>query len=255
MSEPVADAMPIEDYLAQGGKLTSPENAPPRYRGELMRLMAIFVDSELAGAAGFADVINEGPGLKERIAASRIVMEKLDHAERVLALMGEFGADVSRYATYHPWTERVAREADAGALPRGRDMRLPVFHYPLEGWADAVVMNVLMGQATVIQLGELEGVSYQPLAEAFRAILPREQRHMELGLEGLRKLAAQPEILPGLEASVTYWHSRVAASFGSAASGRFETQRRFGLRQTSNTELAQRWKREVESRLAEVGLA
>ena len=82
------DTMPLEAYLAQGGKLTTPENAPPRYRGELLRLMATFVDSELAGAAGFADIINQGPGIKERIAASRIVLEKLDHAERVLAVMG-----------------------------------------------------------------------------------------------------------------------------------------------------------------------
>ena len=31
--------MTIEDYLAQGGKLTSPGNVPARYRGELLRLM------------------------------------------------------------------------------------------------------------------------------------------------------------------------------------------------------------------------
>ena len=43
------ETMPIEDYLDQGGVLTSPVNAPARYRGELLRLMATFVDSELAG--------------------------------------------------------------------------------------------------------------------------------------------------------------------------------------------------------------
>ena len=119
-----ADTMPLEDYLAQGGKLTSPENAPPRYRGELMRLMATFVDSELAGAAGFADTINIAPGIKERIAASRIVLEKLDHGERVLDIMGSFGADTSRYANHHPWTARLARDADLGAARHGSDMRL-----------------------------------------------------------------------------------------------------------------------------------
>ncbi len=254
MSEPIADTMPIEAYLAQGGKLTSPENASPRYRGELMRLMATFVDSELAGAAGFADAINEGPGIKERIAASRIVLEKLDHAERVLAIMGEFGADISRYANHHPWTARMARDSDLGASRHGGDMRLSVFHYPLEGWADAVAMNVLMGQATVIQLGELAGVSYQPLAEAFRAILPRERRHMELGIEGLRKLAADPDAHDDLRASIAYWHPRVAASFGSASSTRFDTQKRFGLRRTPNAVLAQAWEAEIARLPGELGL-
>lgn len=251
----MADAMPIEEYLAQGGKLTSPENAPPRYRGELMRLMATFVDSELAGAAGFADTINAGPGLKERIAAARIVLEKHDHAERVLAIMGEFGADTSRYANHHPWTERVARDTDLGATRHGQDMRLSVFHYPLEGWVDAVTMNVLMGQATVIQLGELEGVSYQPLAEAFRAILPRERRHMELGVEGLRKLAADPASRGQVEASLAYWHPRVAASFGSAGSNGFDVQQRFGLRRTPNVELSAAWEAALGRLLSELGLA
>ncbi len=89
----MTDTMNIEDYLAQGGILTSPGNVPARYRGELLRLMASFVDSELAASAGFAATINAAPGIKERIAASRITLEKADHAERVLAVMADFGAD------------------------------------------------------------------------------------------------------------------------------------------------------------------
>ena len=72
-------------YLASGGKLTAPDNATPRYRAEVMRLMAVLTDSLLAGAAGFADCINLAPGLKERIAATRIVLEKFGHAERSCA--------------------------------------------------------------------------------------------------------------------------------------------------------------------------
>ena len=84
----MTEEMKIEDYLAAGGVLSNPTNVPPRYRAELMKIMATFVDSELAGAAGFADVINAGPGIKERIAAAKIVLEKTDAADRVLRLMG-----------------------------------------------------------------------------------------------------------------------------------------------------------------------
>ncbi|MGX8013622.1 Phenylacetic acid catabolic protein [Mesorhizobium sp. ORM8.1] len=248
------DVMPLESYLAQGGMLTTPENAPPRYRGELLRLMATFVDSELAGAAGFADIINLGPGIKARIAASRIVLEKLDHAERVLEIMGEFGADISRYANHHPWTGRVARDSDLGAAHHGSDMRLAVLHYPLQGWIDAVVMNVLMGRAVVIQLGEFSRLSYQPLAEVFRAIAPRERRHMELGEEGLRKILAGKSGRAEIETSIGYWRPRVAASFGGGTSAHFETQKKFGLRHTSNPDLAREWERQVSALLDEVGL-
>ena len=245
----MSDTMSIEDYLAEGGILTSPGNAPPRYRGELLRLMATFVDSELAGSAGFADVINAAPGIKERIAAARIVLEKTDHAERVLEIMASFGADTRRYAVHQPWSARIARSADIGTARQGSDMRLSVFHYPLNGWIDAVVMNVLMGLAVGVQLEEFARISYAPLAEAFRTIAPRETRHTELGVEGLTVIAATEEGRAAARTAIAYWRPRVAASFGTAGSARYETLRRFGLRHQPNEALLARW-----SDLADTGL-
>lgn len=247
-------AMPIEEYLAEGGVLTSPDNVPPRYRGELLRLMASFVDSELAASAGFADAINTAPGIKARIAAARITLEKADHAERVLAIMGSFGADMERYATHRPWNARVAREAEIGQVRRGGDMRLSVFHYPVQGWTDAVVMNVLMGLATLVQLDELSRVSYAPLAETFQWIAPRERRHCELGIEGLERIVGTADGRAEARASLAYWHPRVAETFGPAGSARFETLHRFGLRHRPNEALLADWTAEAGRRLAALGL-
>ena len=112
------ETMSIEDYLEQGGKLSAPDNAPPRYRGELLRLMSSFVDSELAGSAGFAGAVNWAPGIKERIAASRITLEKADHAERVLDLMTDFGTD--KAATTAPTTGRRAPRGTPTSRRGGR---------------------------------------------------------------------------------------------------------------------------------------
>lgn len=250
----MSETMTIDDYLAQGGILTTPSNAPPRYRGELLRLMATFVDSELAGSAGFAEVINDAPSLKARIAASRIVLEKTDHAERVLDLMGTFGADTARYAVHHPWAARLTRDAEIGASRRGSDMRLSVFHSPLQGWIDAVVMNVLMGRAVGIQLQEFSRVSYAPLADVFRAIAPREARHAELGEEGLTRIVATEDGRAAARCSVAFWRPRVAASFGREDSTRFDTLRRFGLRHRTNQELLATWTAEMDARLPTFGL-
>ncbi len=250
----MTEEMTLDDYLAQGGILTSPGNVPARYRGELMRLMASFVDSELAGSAGFADVINDAPGIKQRIAAARIVLEKADHAERVLSIMGEFGADTARYAVHHPWAARMERNADLGASRQGGDMRLSVFHYPLQGWTDAVVMNVLMGLATGVQLAELSKVSYGPLAAVFQDIAPREARHAELGLEGLEQIAADPECRRTAKSAIEYWRPRVAATFGVAGSARFDTLKRFGLRRTPNEDLLNAWNGLVDDKLAPLKL-
>ena len=195
------DTMTTADYLARGGKLTSPENVPPRYRGELLRLMSSFVDSQLAASAGFAGAVNWAPGIKARIAASRITLEKADHAERVLDLMVGFGTDATLYERAHDWAARAPRDSTPEARRHGGDMRLSVFHAPLTGWTDAVVMNVLMGLATQHAVGELSRSSYQPFADVLRDILPREKRHMELGLEGLDRIGATD----AAKASDAYW--------------------------------------------------
>jgi len=241
-------------YLAAGGKLSAPENAAPRYRGEVMRVMAVLIDSLMAGAAGFADCINLAPGLKERIAAARIVLEKFGHAGKILALMDQFGANTAQYVSAHPWAARRARSVNFGTRRIEGDMRLNVFHYPIQGWVDAVVMNVLMGRATVIQLGELTTCSYDPLAAVIAEILPVEARHAELGLEGLQAALAAGHDPTDAQASLNYWYPRVADTFGRAKSEHFETYRRYGLREHPNEVLLQRWRDEMNPTLLRLGL-
>ena len=250
----MSDTMNIDDYLASGGVLTSPDNVPARYRGELMRLMSSFVDSELAASAGFAASINFAPGIRERIAASRITLEKADHAERVLNVMGAFGTDIARYQSQRDWAARLPRDADLGTARREGDMRLSVFHYPITGWTDAVVMNVLMGLATDVQMTELTRVSYGPLAEVFREIAPREAAHTDLGLDGLKDIVSSEAGRSDAQKALAYWKTRVAATFGVSGSGRHETLARFGLRHGTNETLLARWEALVADRLAPLGL-
>jgi len=236
----MTDEMDIADYLARGGRLTNPMNVPPRYRAELMKLMATFVDSELAGAAGFADVINAGPGIKDRIAAAKIVLEKTSSADRVLQLMGEFGADTARYATHHPWTDRLPRDTPPGTRRSAHDMRLSVLNYPLAGWTDAVVMNLCMGVGVCVQIEDLVQVSYQPLAEAMRAVLPVEARHAALAEEGLADLDRG-----AVQEALGYWRPRVAAMFGDIAPDRLERLRGWGLRHAAGSEMRAAWDRRL----------
>lgn len=253
MSE-TQETMALEEYLAQGGVITSPANASPRYRAEVMKIMAIFVDSALAGAAGFAGSINTAPGLRERIAAAKITLEKTRHAEMVLDLMGELGANTARYANSHPWEARLERDAAPGATRSEHDMRLSVFNYPLEGWVDAVTMNLVMGLAVGVQLEDLSRVSYQPLAQAFRAIAPVEANHVKLAREGLAHLVEQGRA-EEIRASLDYWRPRVAPVFGGADAARHEMLARLGLRYRDSAAQRQAWKDALGAALAELGLA
>jgi 1,2-phenylacetyl-CoA epoxidase catalytic subunit len=250
----MSEEMTIADYLSQGGRLTNPANVPPRYRAELMKLMSTFVDSELAGAAGFADVINAGPGIKERIAAARIVLEKTDHADKVLRLMGEFGANTDRYANHHPWTDRLPRDTAPGRTRNAHDMRLSVLNYPLVGWTDAVVMNFCMGHAVGVQLEDMLRVSYQPLAEAIREIAPVERRHTELAEEGLARLMAEGQGAEIAEA-LDYWMPRVAVVFGDPSEARMAQLLDWGLRQGPAAGLCALWQQRTAAALDRLGLS
>lgn len=245
------DSLSIAAYLAKGGVLTSPANVPARTRAELLKTMATFVDSEMAGAAGFADLINQAPGIDERAAAARIVAEKIENARRVLAVMSEFGADTARYVAHHPWTARLDRDAPVGALRSAHDMRLAVFNYPLTGWDDAVVMSLLMGHAVAVQLDDLARISYQPLAQAFRSIAAIEARHTELALAGVEALVARGA---ALEAAVSYWWPRVATSFGADDAERFARLAEQGLRHVPGAEQRARWQTETAAALMPLGL-
>jgi ring-1,2-phenylacetyl-CoA epoxidase subunit PaaA len=245
--------MPIEEYLAQGGVLTAPANCPPRYRAELLRLMASFVDSEMAAAAGFAERINDAPSIRGGSRPARIVLEKTAHAERVLGLMAEFGADMARYDAAHPWAARLPRDADLGAARHGGDMRLALFHYPLDGWVDAVVMHLLMGRAVGLQLAEYARASYRPLAEALGEIAPVEARHTELAADGVRSILARGGA-DAAQAALAYWVPRVGLSFGRGQSDRFARLAGWGLRHRPNAALAADWAAATAAEIRQMGL-
>jgi len=240
--------------IADGERLGAEDELPAGYRAELMRLMVVFVDSEMAGAAGFADLINRAPGIKERCAAARIVAEKFRHAEEVLALLVRFGVNPGLYIRSHPWSARLDRGLDLENRRVSGDKRLNVFHYPLEGWIDSVAMNMLMGTASALQLSDFLDCSYAPLANAMATIVPRETAHAKLGEAGLAKAVMENDSAHSAQASVHYWYPRVVATFGRIDSERFELYRRYGLRRHSNAQLLARWEDDIAGRLNRLGL-
>lgn len=228
---------------------------PNSYRSELMRLMVVFADSELAGAAGFCPFINRGPGVRERIIAAKIVTEKYVHAEMALKLLEPFGVNPLLYVRSHAWDSRLDRQIDLGTRRIGGDKRLNVFHYPLEGWEDAVVFNMLMGEATAVQLSEMTQSSYQPLAQAISQILPRESEHAQLGESGVRQAIKRGGSKAAVQAAVDYWHPRVAATFGRVDSDHAAIYIQYGLRRRSSAAMLRDWQARAAAGLKRLGLA
>lgn len=248
------DDKTLIDRIASGEKIQQGEALSSGYRAELMRLMVVFADSELAGAAGFANVINCGPGLRERQVAAQIVADKFDHAEKALNLLKEFGVNPATYVASHCWDARLSRTLDLGNRRIGGDKRLNVFHYPIQGWTDALVLSTLMGAASNVQLKELRDCSYAPLAAVMNDIIKGEERHAELGERGLANIT-DVEGTASAQGSVDYWYPRVAATFGRADSEHNRHFRDYGLVKQTNENRLTEWEGKVNDMLGRLGLS
>jgi len=244
----------LVERIKGGGTIGGPDDVTPGYRTELMRLMVVLVDSELAGAAGFADLVNAAPTLEDRVLAARMVSEKYAHASQVLALLEPFGVKPDLYLAEHAWAGRVDRSANLGTRRIGGDKRLNVFHYPLDGWLDALVFEILMGSASVTQLSDQAESSYAPFAEALTDVIAGEERHARRGEAALAGVIERSGRLARPQAAVDYWWPRVAASFGRGNSERLDLYRAYGLRKRSNADLLEAWQAEIGPRLSKMGL-
>lgn len=248
------DEKALVDHIAKGGRITAPEQMAPAYRAEILRVMTVLTDSELAGAAGFAAAINGAPGLAERQALVRIVAAKLEHAGIILALMLPFGVNAELYVRSHPWAARIGRDIDLGLRRIPGDKRLNVFHYPLESWYDALLVDLLVGQSLVIQLTDLADCSYTPLAGELRAMTPAEQLLADLAPPLLQAAIVRDSRLSAAQSALDYWYGRAAATFGNIESERFAVYRRYGIRRDNNAALLGQWRRRIDGRLKEWGL-
>jgi 1,2-phenylacetyl-CoA epoxidase catalytic subunit len=232
-----------------GRKITSEAQMSPAYRGEVTRLMTIFVDTELAWAAGYADYINQAPGMRERVVTAQVVTEKLGHAETVMGLLEPFGVKPGLYIRAHAWTARLDRNVDLGNRRVGDDKRLNALHYPCQGWTDALTSHLLLGLSAPIHLGELASCSYAPLAKAMKAIVTNEAKHAKLAERGLKQAIEREGSSAAAQVAVDYWYPRVAATFGVIGSERYALYRRYGLRKRTNAQLLAKWQDTVASRL------
>lgn len=230
-------------------------DASEPYREAVLKVLSIFVDSQLAAAANFNDAMQSCPSMHDRVTAARVVLEKTANAEKFIPVMHEFGAATDKYLVHHPWAARCDRIKPLDtAMIKKRDMRNPVFDFPLLNWKDAVVWSVLVGHSSNLQIADFCDMSYHPGAAVFRSIQPFEQKHHALALEEFQKYAAVPENRLPLQTSIDYWWPRVSAGFGKDGSKTSEILEIFGLRKVSNTRLRAQWSADMTELMKEFAL-
>lgn len=260
-----ADSQPVESFsttseevqarVARGERISSPDEMSPEYFEDLVHLMTMQADSELAGAYGYQSWISRAPGIEEKLIVANIVRDETRHAKAIYGLLRDLGVDVDSRVNEHDFDYRVhADQGDLGTNRAGDDARVNIFYYPIESWADFVTFNFLMDRGAGHQLQDgLEG-SYLPWANELQRIFKEELTHIRHGDMWVERLARDPATHDEIEASIGRWFPRTMNIFGRPGTHRNARYRRFGLKKRDNDEVRQAFVEEVRANCDAWGL-
>jgi ring-1,2-phenylacetyl-CoA epoxidase subunit PaaA len=239
-----------------GGRLESAEEMTPEYRDNLVHLMTMQADSELAGGYGYVPWITRAPGVEEKHVVAQIVKDELRHATVMYGLLADLGVDVQAHVQQHDevFTMRIDAAADIGTARITADKRVNIFYYPIETWADFVFFNFCMDRGAGHQLEDVRRGSYGPWTRAIEGIFKEEKFHIRHGEHWVQRLAGDPRAHAEAQATFDKWYVRTMNIFGRPGSKKNEVYRRYRLKLRDNDEVRQAFAAEVASLCEKFGL-
>jgi ring-1,2-phenylacetyl-CoA epoxidase subunit PaaA len=247
-----ATAEELQQRIADGERISSRDQMNQEYFDDLVNLMTMQADSELAGAFGYIPFIARAPGVEEKLIVANIVRDETRHAKAIYGLLRDLGVDVDSRVEQHDYNYRTRQEL--GTKRAADDARVNIFYYPIETWADFVTFNFLMDRGAGHQLEDgLQG-SYAPWASELQRIFKEELMHIRHGDMWVERLAKDPTKKAEIQAAINEWFPRVMNIFGRPGTRRNERYRRYGLKQRDNDAVRQAFVDEVKANCDAWGL-
>ena len=133
MTEKEREARLLQKIQA-GGRVESSDEMTEEYRQNLIHLMTMQADSELAGAYGYVPWIAKAPTVEEKHVVAQIVKDEVRHAVVMYGLLADLGMDVEGHVGAHDqvFTLRIEATADIGTARITSDKRVNIFYYPID---------------------------------------------------------------------------------------------------------------------------
>jgi len=238
------------------GEIKGPEDIPSEeYRENLINLLMMQADSELAGALGYVPCIRYAPTVEEYLAAAMITKDEFRHARVCYKLLEYLGVDVDARMREHDFTLRLdADDANIGTTRIAADKRVNIFYYPIPTWTDFIMFQFCMDRGAGHQLEDSLESSYRPWARVMEGIFREEMFHIAHGDSWVKRLAQDPKTHDEVQAALNKWYPRTMNIFGRPNSPRNKIYRRLGLKKRDNHEVRLAFANEVRQRCQEFGL-
>ncbi|MBI4611900.1 MAG: phenylacetate-CoA oxygenase subunit PaaI, partial [Candidatus Rokubacteria bacterium] len=112
--------------IRAGERIESVSEMTDEYRENLIHLMTMQADSELAGAYGYVPWITKAPTVEEKHVVAQIVKDEVRHATVMYGLLADLDFDVASHVGAHDevFTMRIAADADIGTARITSDKRV-----------------------------------------------------------------------------------------------------------------------------------
>jgi ring-1,2-phenylacetyl-CoA epoxidase subunit PaaA len=242
--------------IESGERIESAEDMTDEYRANLIHLMTMQADSELAGGYGYVPWIMKAPGVEEKHVVAQIVKDEIRHATVMYGLLADLGVDVEAHVNAHDevFTMRIAADADIGTARITSDKRVNIFYYPIDTWADFIFFNFCMDRGAGHQLEDVRHCSYGPWARAIEGIFKEEKFHIRHGEYWVKRLAEDPRTHDEAQVTFAKWYIRTMNIFGRPGTARNALYRQYRLKLRDNDEVRQAFVAEVKDKAEAVGL-
>ena len=242
--------------LAAGDRIEAGDAMSSAYRENLIHLMTMQADSELAGAYGYVPWIMKAPSVEEKLVVAQIVKDETRHAKVMYDLLEELGVDVQAHVGAHDGSFAARlhdADADIGTARISSDKRVNIFYYPIDTWADFVMFNFCMDRGAGHQLEDVRQCSYGPWRRAVEGIFKEEKMHIRHGELWVRRLAASPETRDESERTFHKWYIRTMNIFGRPGSAKNRLYRDLHLKGRDNDAVRQGFSDEVRGLVGSLG--
>src|SRR4030095_9640825 len=123
---PMSDLAKAMMAKIEGGvRLESAHEMTAEYRENLVHLLTMQADSELAGGYGYVPWITKAPTVEEKHVVAQIVKAELRHATVMYGLLADLGFDVESHVRQHDeiFTMRIDAGRDIGTSRVTSDKR------------------------------------------------------------------------------------------------------------------------------------
>ncbi|HEX2909952.1 MAG TPA: Phenylacetic acid catabolic protein [Chloroflexia bacterium] len=243
--------------IESGGQLEKDSPMTADYRENLLNLMTMQADSELAGSYGYIPWIHKAPTIEEKLIVANIVRDEVLHGKRMYKLLEEMGVDVDSRIKEHDEAFMMRLDdsnANIGTERKASDKRVNIFYYPIDTWTDFIMFNFCMDRGSAHQLEDVKKCSYGPWARTIELIFKEEVTHIRHGDMWVEKLAKDPATHDDCQQTFNKWYFRTMNIFGRPGSSRNALYRKYRLKLRDNDEVRAAFDAEISGLAKEYGL-